>query len=237
MIRTTTLRIAGSAIAVTVLAAPALADEEEDHFDAWITVENDRIQVGGVDVDADGATFFPGQRVFEADFGEVIPDFADEPGFYSETLPAGFTLGFDITNAVLTWDGSAFTNVADETITLWQAFGVPDSPSATSPDTIGGTTTGFLFGEADGTGAMDDHPDFVYDAPAGDGIVLLELELWTDQPGIERSEPIWIVFAKNADEAEHEAAAEWVQANLVPAPGLTALLPVAGLAALRRRRA
>jgi xanthosine utilization system XapX-like protein len=36
-------------------------------------------------------------------------------------------------------------------------------------------------------------------------------------------------------EEEHEAAVEWVEVNLAPAPGAIALLGVAGL--LRRRRA
>lgn len=210
---------------------------EEEHFDVWVQVEGNQIRTGSFQEDLGGDIFTPGVRVFGVELGEISPNFADDPGFYSESLPAGFELGFNMTESLRVWNGSDFSQTASSDMTAWFAFGVPGSPSATTPASPGGFTPGFNFATADGTGFIDDHPEFVLNAPATDGVYLLQLELTTTASGILNSEPFWIVFNQNSDEETHDAAIEWVETNLVPTPGGTCLIAPAALFASRRRRA
>ena len=53
--------------------------------------------------------------------------------------------------------------------------------------------------------------------------------------GLSTSETFYVLFNLGSDEAEHDAAIEWVESNLIPAPGALALLGLAGLASRRRR--
>lgn len=66
------------------------------------------------------------------------------------------------------------------------------------------------------------------------GIYLLEVRF--GMSGFVTSAPAWIVFNYGLDEEEHGLAVEWVEENLVPAPGVPALLGLGGLVAGRRRR-
>ena len=221
-------------IAASFLITPAIfagAEEEEAHNDVWVFVEDGRIKTGSADVDE--SIFETHVRVFESELGEVTPNFTDEPGFFSQTLTAGTTIGFNIVDSLRVWNGTDFNTTASVDMTLWQAFGIPGSPSSTTPGSPGTEVGGFDFATADALGMIDDHPDFVLNAPATDGIYLLTLELTS--PGLDKSLPIFLVLNQNMSEEMHEAAAEYAEAN-VPAPGTAALAGVAALGLVRRRR-
>ena len=199
-------------------------------MDVHVTFDGGVITTGGIDVDDLSIT--PGQRVFEGELGAfpAPPGFGDEPGFFADSLPAGASVGFDVIDGLRKWNGSDFGDLAAETLTLAKGLS-----SMAAPNAAGGFAPGFVIATADGSGGFDDHPEYALAPGASAGIYLLTLSLWTDAPGIGDSAPIWIVFNNGLDEADHEAAAAWVEANLVPAPGL-GVLACAGLATLRRRR-
>ncbi len=227
-------RITISAMTLLAISSTAVfggAEEEHGHFDAWVFVEDGRLKTGGAE--ADEGEFETHVRVFESELGEASPNFADEPGFYSETLPPGLNLSFNIVDSLRVWNGTDFNTTASVDMTLWEAFGVPGSDFATTPVSPGGSTTGFDFATADGTGFIDDHPEFVLNAPATDGVYLLTMQLTS--PGYADSLPFFIVFNQNRPESEHEAAADYA-ASLVPAPGAVALFGLVGAGAIRRRR-
>lgn len=218
-------------VALCSLIGFATSAAHGQHMDVYVNFEGGVITTGGVDVDDLSIT--PGQRVFEGELGEfpAPPGFGDEPGFYADALTPGTAIGFDIVDGLRTWNGSDFDTLASETMTLSKGVDF-----VVAPNSAGGFASGFEIAAADGSGGFDDHPEYELAPGANAGIFLLTLTLWTDAPGIGDSAPIWIVFNNGLDEADHEAAVAWVEANLVPAPGAAALMFAAGPALLRRRR-
>jgi len=187
-----------------------------------------------IDLGNDEFTFEP-FRCFSAELGEIIPFYADEPGFYSDSLPAGFRLSFDILDSLRVWNGSDFNTIPAETLTLALALGVPGSPEVVTP-AVPGVVGGFPFVTADPTGFIDEHMDLLLNAPQGDGVYLLQMHLTDADSVLGTSEPFWIVIGNNADKAQLELAKSYVENVIVPAPGAGALLVGAGLMGLRRRR-
>ena len=82
------------------------------------------------------------------------------------------------------------------------------------------------------TAGLDLHPEFTLVDPL-DGIYLASFTASTS--GFATSETFYVLFNLNESEIDHDEAIEWVEANIVPAPGALALLG-AGLLVLRRRR-
>lgn len=233
----------------TLTAAALLAAASSAAFagelDVWVSFDDGHIVTGAADKSTNPVTFTPGVRVFEAEFGEVpgFPNLLDEPGFYTEQLPAGTGIGFNIVDALRAWNGTNFDTVATQTMSI---FGdpFPDGDVATTPGTPDMFVPGFEFIEADANGFFDDHPTFQLNDQA-DGVYLLSLELFTDAGGIANSEPMYIVFGSNLDgtlgddeafEAQIESAVDYVNNVIIPTPGSIGLLALAGLAATHRRR-
>lgn len=227
-----------SKIALAVLAAAlapatlAHADEEE-HVDVWVDLgPNGGLVIGGVNEEL--TEFTPGQRVFGAEFGEdpALPFFADEPGFQAldGTFDPGFLLQVNLEGALGAWNGNGFDDAAGHSMTV--SFG------PASVTTGGGPIAGFDFA-ADDLGGFHDHFDLDINGESGDpadDIYLLPMSL-AFADGSNESETFWFVMNLGMDEVMHEAAIEWVELNLVPAPGVLALAGLAGLAGTRRRRA
>jgi hypothetical protein len=165
-------------------------------------------------------------RVFGAEFpdpGSIPPGGSvtvAEPGFL--TLPGneleGFSLGFNIRGYLRQWD------VASQS--------VPDAPAVTgmtlSAPLIGVVSTplsGMLVPGLIVPQVAFGGFDFHFDHELHDnvpGVYVLELELFTNRPGVGGSLPYWVVFNYGLPEPEHGAALKWVEANLVPAPGAAA---------------
>ncbi|MFB3431339.1 MAG: hypothetical protein ABL309_10510 [Phycisphaerales bacterium] len=232
-------------LTAAALAAAASSAALADGLDVWVSFADGQIVTGEADKSTNPVTFTPGVRVFEAEFGEIpgFPNLLDEPGFYTEQLPAGTGIGFNIVDALRVWNGSDFDTIGSQSMSI---FGdpFPDGDVATTPATAGMFVPGFEFIEADANGFFDDHPTFQLNNQA-DGVYLLSLELFTDADGIASSDPMYIVFGSNIDgslgddeafEEQIDAAVDYVNNVIIPTPGAAGLLALAGLAATRRRR-
>lgn len=224
-----------SGILVAVTAASMVGGVLAHGGDIGFKIVGNSLKTGGVFDDGMGEYVLPGQRVFGDEM--VISDgVSDEPGFYAQagTLNPGELISFNVRKALRVWNGSDFNSIASETMRIENPAGTAfvDTPlvDPSSPIAAG---WGFSF---PGSGELDDHPIFYVNDRTGPGIYLLELELTTTQAGIINSPGFWVVFNDGADDSQHDAAIDWTQENLVPAPGIAGMLALGGLIVLRRRR-
>jgi len=201
------------------------------HFDIYVGNDGSRITTGGIDVDTSALT--PGLRVFGADLGEfpIPPGFGDEPGFFSTTFLPGASVAFDIVDGLRAWNGSDFSTLATQSLTVTKGLS-----SVSAPSTYPGFVSGFPFATADGAGALHDHLDFELTPSDDVGIYLLAIRLRTDVPAIGPSETVWIVFNNSEEESIHDEAVAWVETNLVPGPSVCGIASICGAASARRRR-
>lgn len=224
-------RVGAALLAAGVFGGVAFGDG----VDIWLSEVDGQLQVGAVDKDDD--EFFAGVRAFEAFFGESTDgnflNETDEPGWFTETLPAGSAYGFNILDGLRVWNGSDFDALAPVSLTVTADSNDPGAPSATT-GALGEFVPGFFFTTPDATGFFDTHIDFVLGAPFTDGIYLLTLEATSDQFG--NSLPLYLVLSQNIEDAEVELAVDFVNDVIIPAPGAVALFGMLGLAAARRRR-
>jgi hypothetical protein len=216
-----------AAVAAAVLCSLesfAAADEGEVHADAYVWQSGGQLRTASWDHDT-GEIIDSAARVFSADFGEdpEFPFSIDEPGFGSNLV--GTTLSINVLSGLSRWTGSEFASFAGAAIS--GEYGGSSGSSAS------GGSFSFLVTEG-----LDLHPNFTISGDAGNdpiaGIYLLAMQ--ASAQGFSSSDTFWIVFNLGADEADHDAAIEWVQGNLVPAPGSIALLALAGATSRRRRR-
>lgn len=151
-------------------------------------------------------------RVFLSEMGELGPHFAEDPGFDSlpGTFPTPGAIGFRLRGPVLRWTGTEFAQIDSPIFSI--AFA-----------TLGPVLTPVCNTEAEGftinigsNGAWHRHLEFTREEPDAPGVFALELELFATNAAIGDSRPFWFVFNDGADEADHEAAAEWVENHLVP---------------------
>ncbi len=152
------------------------------------------------------------QRVFGAEFGELVASFTDEPGFTS--LPGAFpvpsAITFNVLSALRQWDGSSFGSVIPaEQISI--GFG-PLTPVLTPTTDV--FTPGFSLGVGS-NGEWHRHLEYSLSAPAADGIYLLEMNVVGTSPSMQASLPFWIVFNQNMPETEHDEAIQWANDHLV----------------------
>lgn len=148
-------------------------------------------------------------RAFGAEFGEFFMNYTDEPGFDSDAgeFTPGTHIGFNVLDAVRRWDGQDFDALSPVTFTI--------SYSSLEVETGAGFVAGFGL-PVGSNGEFHRHLNYVINDPAPRGIYLLALELWSDDPGLDDSEPLYIIFNQNEDELIHAEALEWASANLVP---------------------
>ena len=197
------IRMIAFAALTGLLTVPALAQHAHGG-DVFLAVEDGRMITGELET--------PGElhprRVFAAEFGALGENITDEPGYDSEpaTFPAGSAIGFRIRCAVRAWNGTDFTTIAEERIAITRST-FPPPPPVFSPadDTV---VEGFTV-PVSPDGRWHVHLEYNLMSPAGPGVYLLELELFSTADGIAPSRPFWLVLGKLADEAQHDAAAEW----------------------------
>ncbi|MFG0328078.1 MAG: hypothetical protein ACF8SC_12520 [Phycisphaerales bacterium JB037] len=218
-----------SVLLVAVAGSAAYADGDGD-----IAIGNwGGVIVTGIGSDAPGAPppVFP-ERVFGAeliDFDGLGTIAIDEPGFlgpFGDGFDVGQQLFMANVAAARVWDGSTFV-ATDHTI-----------ESSYLSATVSTADTTPLLIVNDASQDFDDHAINVLLGAGGTapsaGIYLQEIEI--SGPGLTTSETVFIVYNYGFDDAIHDAAIEYVEDVLVPAPGSLALLGMTGLIATRRRR-
>ncbi|TVQ60851.1 MAG: hypothetical protein EA378_10530 [Phycisphaerales bacterium] len=184
--------------------------------------------------------------------------FRPDPGTNSPggTFATPGAIGFNIVDTLKVWNPATERfDAADETMTI--GFGTDPifGGFIQSATTDSGFVPGFATNVRDETshptnsgqwGRHHIHHTFQLSgagsANPADGVFLLNLELYYE-PGAGNdvtygdSKPFWLVFGLNSTEGELGFVRDYVQNVIVPAPGVGAVLALAGLAGVRRRRA
>ncbi|MEX0877065.1 MAG: hypothetical protein WD114_06365 [Phycisphaerales bacterium] len=225
MKRNNTLAIA----AIAGASAIALADGG----DYGLAIIDGAVAVGVGDHD-DGTISNFGERVFAADMFVSGPNwFADEPGIFIEqgSLPDNTQVSFTLTDALLYWDGTGPVSFAQAADAMTLGFG----PASVSTGFDSNPVAGFALNyDANQPGGFDEHFDYTIDGSAPAGIYLLANSF--SLTGAQDSEIIYTVFNAGLDESTHDAAIDYVETVIVPAPGPLTLMAVSLLGASRRRR-
>lgn len=210
------------AVSVFSFAPNALAHQEGD---VHLTVSGGKLFTGLISEDE--LVITPGVRVFFGELGIDVPNIATEPGWLAVdgTFSAATPISFDFMGSLKRWNGTSFVGGLTETMTF--SFG---PANATTPS-IDAPSAGFAI-NTDEEGGLHDHPAFMLDAPAADGVYAVALRF--NAPGFESSETFWMLFGQQAAEAEIDAAFDFAVAN-VPAPS-AGLLGAVGLFTWARRR-
>jgi hypothetical protein len=239
-------------VLVMCIAAPALAQ----HFDIRPRVENSKLVTDGFE-DSTSMTE-PNVAVFGYDFGENVDDpfFTQDPGFNSASgsgMTPGAALRFNLLSGLSYWNGAGAVSFAPVATgeSLRLNFGATDRTLTGAS----GAQTGFAIQSVDAGGGVHRHLNAFLNGsdgntvPAGpgswgagdgvqaaNGIYLFSMELLLDPTGgIDKSDPIFLVYSNGLSETVHDAAIDWVNENLVPEPAVMGLLaPVWVL--LRRTR-
>ncbi|NBX36156.1 MAG: hypothetical protein EBR10_02890 [Planctomycetes bacterium] len=218
--------LAISAIALCAPLNSAFAGVVEGpHADIYVWAEGAQLRTASWDHGTD-QVIDPSARVFSADLG-ADPDFPfaiDEPGIGSNLV--GATLNMYPNGGMSRWTGNGLGS-SDHVLSI--------SYGGQSANTIDSGFISFLVIDD-----LDLHPDYSLagsqssvDPDPGIYVATFRFEA----EGFDPSAPLWVVFNLGSDEADHDAAIEWVQANLVPAPGALSLLALMGARSGRRRRA
>lgn len=220
--------------AATIALAAAASLALADGGDYGLAIMNGSVAVGIGDHDEGTISDF-GERVFAADMSLIgLNWFADEPGIFIEegSLADNTQVGFTLTSALMYWDGTGSVNFVQSADAMTLAFG----PASVSTAFDNNPVTGFnLNYDADQAGGFDEHFDYTLDASSAvSGIYLLANTF--SLSGAADSEVIYTVFNAGVSEVTHDAAIEYVESVIVPAPGAAALLGLAGIGAVSRRR-
>lgn len=221
-----------TALIVCGLATSLVYADGED-ADYGLAIIDGVTSVGLGDHDTGTITGF-GERVFAAEMSLVGSNwFAGEPGIFIEegSLADNTQVGFTLTSALLYWDGTGAVNFTQASNAMTLSFGPASVSTAFNNNPVAGFSLNY---DADQAGGFDEHFDYTMDASAGAGIYVLANTF--SLTGASDSDVIFTVFNAGLDEAFHEEAIEYVEAVLVPAPGATGLLGLAGFGAMSRRR-
>lgn len=149
-------------------------------------------------------------RVFASELGEIAPGFSDEPGFDCDlgAFPFPSSIGFRIRGPLLRWIDGTGDGRSPETMSVaFGPLGPVESPACNS------VVEGFALSVAS-NGTWHRHLEFTIDEAAPAGVYILGLELFSSLPTIQDSRNFWIVFNHGDEEAEHDAAIDWTEANL-----------------------
>jgi hypothetical protein len=188
---------------------------------------------GDIELQVTSGKIVSDAQVYSAEFGEIIPNEVDEPGFDSQpaTFPIGSSVGFSILDSLRVWDGTDFDAIPAETLSI--RFGSSLGPITTP--SIPNNVDGFNLNVAS-DGSWHRHFDFLLNAPASTGIYLLQLQLDSSAAAIAASDPFFIVFNQNDSEFNHDAAIAFAEGMLtVHEPSAWAMSCVLAVLALRGR--
>lgn len=202
------MRLRTIAIAVPLLLGAA-ARAQLHSGDVVLTVSEGRV-VTGTGNPSSGT--YAEARIFGATLGNPFPNYTNNPGFdcLAGTFPVGSAVGFNILDRLLVWNGSSFEPTGGEVMQVSFL-----SASATSGE---GPVQGFTVGVS-GTGSWHNHLGYLLQQGASptfdNGVYMLQLELFGAAPNHAPSKPLFKLFRRNAPQADLDAAAAYVAANLL----------------------
>ena len=214
-------------------AAASLALGHGEDADYGLAIMDGSVAVGLGDHDTGTITEF-GERVFAAEMAISGSNwFADEPGIFiaEGSLLDNTQVSFTLTSALLYWDGTGAVDFSQSANAMTLSFGPASVSTAFDNNPVAGFSINY---DADQPGGFDEHFDYTIDASAGAGIYVLANTF--SLTGAVDSEVIFTVFNAGLEEDLHEEAIEYVEHVLVPAPGATGVLAIAGLGVMSRRR-
>ena len=206
--------LTASLIGLAALATSASAQFHIGDIATGLDADN-RMVFGEWDPSISSVVF--GSRVFDAELTEDLPFwFTDDPGFDSDdgVFAGGSLISFAARKALREWDpiNENLDTIADERMELsWSIFGPNPVPAADPavPEVV-------LSIPVANTGEFHRHPGYELVQPGDEGIYVLELELSSDDPGVQTSEPIWLVFrTPNASVQQQLDAIAWIETNLI----------------------
>ncbi len=208
-----------------LVSSAGLAFAEPPEGDVFLEVVDGQFRTGLIS--EDGTTIERGIRVHYAPLGVDVPNEIDEPGFQGEAGGLGSLteFSFSFTRALREWNGTDFSTISP--LSMSTVFG-PANPTTPATDVL---TAGLTL--ANEPSGAHDHPTWVLNAPATDGVYLIEIIF--GGAGVQNSLPVWLLFGQNATEAQVDAAFDYASAT-IPAPGAAILLGLGGIVAGRRRR-
>ncbi|MEW5249174.1 hypothetical protein [Microbulbifer discodermiae] len=199
------------AVALGALAVQSHAQHSDVTFD---------IVAGQIVIEADGHMHRAGalsgntqKLVFEADFGDFNqgPYATDDPGYVSHevsgVLTPGDIIGFSGVGTLQFWDGTAWTAMTLDQVTLTDALGAQSTFS--SAGTFAGSSS--FIGAADSMGGFHSHIDYEINPDAAVGAYLIEMQLLGfDSTGSSQiyvaSESYYIAINFGLSEAAFEAS-------------------------------
>ena len=214
---TSTRRTALGALSIAAVAAlgawaTTAASAAQLHAgDMLLQVIDGRITTGEIPIKG-GAIESP-VRVFGARFGDSgFPGFTSDPGF--DALPGTFVpgtrVGFNAVGGFLAFEGAGLVAPASETLRVsFLSLAV----------TIGAEPTPGFDLAVQPNGGFHRHVNFQIQtsdgAPPAPGIYVLELAVYSTDPAVEASEPLWIVFDFEQGAIAQAEAIAWVEQHLI----------------------
>jgi hypothetical protein len=204
-------------LGLLALCGGALAQHRGDIV---LDVTPDGIRTNQFDLDGN---LTAGVRVFPMTLGAAYPGFSDSPGFDSlpGTFPYPSSNGFRIRKALRVWNGARFVHLPvsmpEEVDIAFATLGPVATP------TCDAVTPGFTL-TVGSNGEWHRHLEYTLADPGTPGVYLLELDLYSTNPGVGPSKPFWLVILQPvaagapsaAELSAQEDAVAWVQAHRVP---------------------
>lgn len=239
------------AISTTSILALASGAAHAQHADLLLIKDDaGNLLTGQYDFDS-GEIVNTDTRVYEGEFD--IFGTSDEPGFNAlsaSNIPTGFQALNP--NSAVSFSASSFQiGTTSANLYYWDGQGEVDFSSAANTLTISKAPSNIFSAVLDGSdtdvngfdiattssdGFLHKHIDLGLTdiSSSANGFYLWSLSI---QSGLDSTDPIFFVHGFGTeDETAHEAAIDWVGANLVPAPGTLAVLLGLPMMSTRRRR-
>lgn len=210
------IRTTSAVLSATVATALCSGAAAQHLGDIALSIENgDGPTIATGTYDADLGSPMPA-RAFGGLFGDTgFAGFTANPGFDAPpgTFAPGSRVGFEALAGVRLFENDALAPAGDawvEVSFLTLSTTIADAPTPgfdLAVSASGGFHRHFNFTLGDGGGGLP--------AP---GVYVLELSLYSTDPGIADSVPFWIAFGHEVSTTEVAAAVDWIEANLIDSP-------------------